>query len=204
MSAVLAHEIRNPLASLKGNAQLLERALPQGDRTRTKAELLVAEAVRLETLTNDLLDFARAGELQPTDVDPAALFREAAAGLGEERIELITEHAPSRWRLDATQMRQVLVNLLQNALQSSDQPVTARVARDGDELVFEVRDRGPGIHAEDLPRVFEPFFTRKTRGTGLGLAICKRLVELHGGTIVAGHAEQGGARFTVRIPREAR
>ena len=88
--------------------------------------------------------------------------------------------------------------------ESSDQVVTATVACERDALLFEVCDRGSGIKPEDLPRVFEPFFTRKTRGTGLGLAICKRLVELHGGTIAADNAEQGGARFVVRIPRETR
>lgn len=203
MSAVLAHEIRNPLASLKGNAQLLERALPADDRSRKKAELLVSEAVRLETLVSDLLEFARAGELQVSEVDPGALARDAAAAAGSERIELIASAAPKSWPLDATKMRQVLINLLENALQSSDAPVTARVARERDALLFEVCDRGPGIKAEDLPRVFEPFFTRRTRGTGLGLAICKRLVELHGGSIAASNGEQGGARFMIRIPREA-
>ncbi|HWN68105.1 MAG TPA: HAMP domain-containing sensor histidine kinase [Haliangium sp.] len=212
MSAVLAHEIRNPLASLKGNAQLLVRALPEGERTRAKAELLVDEAVRLETLTNDLLDFARGGELQIADTDPAALAREAVAAVEPAvepatgaRIELVTEHAPATWPLDGPRMRQVLTNLLENALQAGDGsevgPVTATVARDGGALVFEVRDRGPGIQDQDLPRVFEPFFTRRVRGTGLGLAICKRLVELHGGAITAANADDGGAVFTVRISR---
>lgn len=201
MSAVLAHEIRNPLASLKGNAQLLVRALPEGERTRAKAELLVDEAVRLETLTSDLLEFARAGELQIAATDPAALMREAAAAIDHGRVEVIVEAAPAEWPLDAPRMRQVLTNLLENAAQAGDGAVTATVARDGATLVLEVRDRGPGIKDEDLPRVFEPFFTRRTRGTGLGLAICKRLVELHGGTIAVASAAGGGAVFTVRIPR---
>lgn len=212
MSAVLAHEIRNPLASLKGNAQLLVRALPEGERTRAKAELLVSEAVRLELLTSDLLDFARVGELQIADTDPAALAREAAAAIdlpAGARIDLVTEHAPAAWPLDGPRMRQVLTNLLENAAQAGDGPVTGSatgpvtliVARDGASLVFEVRDRGPGIQDQDLPRIFEPFFTRRIRGTGLGLAICKRLVELHGGAITAANAGDGGAVFTVRIPR---
>jgi two-component system sensor histidine kinase HydH len=216
MSAVLAHEIRNPLASLKGNAQLLVRALPEGERTRAKAELLVSEAVRLETLTSDLLDFARAGELQIANTDPAALARQAAAAvepLPGTRIDVVTEHAPDAWPLDGPRMRQVLTNLLENAVQSGDgpetqtstapatSPVTLTVRRDGAALVFEVRDRGPGIQDQDLPRIFEPFFTRRIRGTGLGLAICKRLVELHGGAIAAANTTDGGAVFTVRIPR---
>jgi two-component system, NtrC family, sensor histidine kinase HydH len=224
MSAVLAHEIRNPLASLKGNAQLLVRALPEGERTRAKAELLVSEAVRLETLTSDLLDFARMGELQIADTDPTALAREAAAAVEPPpgaRIDIVTEHAPAAWPLDGSRMRQVLTNLLENAAQAGDGPDTGRdtgrdtgsvaapktmivtltIGRDGADLVFAVRDRGPGIQDQDLPRLFEPFFTRRIRGTGLGLAICKRLVELHGGAITAANAEDGGAVFTVRIPR---
>jgi two-component system sensor histidine kinase HydH len=202
MSAVLAHEIRNPLASLKGNAQLLARALPDGERLRAKADLLVDEAVRLEMLSNDLLEFARAGELQLKDVDPRALAREAAATVDGERVSVVAEDAPASWRLDPSRMRQVLTNLIENAAQASDGAVTAKVGRDRGELIFEVRDLGPGIKDEDLPRLFEPFFTKRIRGTGLGLAICKRLVDLHGGTLSAGNAEGGGAVFTVRIPRE--
>jgi two-component system sensor histidine kinase HydH len=203
MSAVLAHEIRNPLASLKGNAQLLARGLPQGEPQRAKADLLVSEVLRLETLTNDLLDFARSGELQISDVDPSALVREAAqrVGAGGAVVTVLTDDAPASWPLDAARMQQVLSNLLQNAAQASDQPVTARVARDRAGLLFEVSDRGPGIKDEDVQRVFEPFFTRRIHGTGLGLAVCKRLVDLHGGTISASSAAHGGAIFTVRIPR---
>jgi two-component system sensor histidine kinase HydH len=203
MSAVLAHEIRNPLASLKGNAQLLVRALPEGERTRAKAELLVSEAVRLEALTNDLLDFARMGELQVADADPAALARAAAAAV-DPRIDIVAEQAPDAWPMDEPRMRQVLTNLLENAVQADEAataPVTLTVARAGADLLFEVRDRGPGIPAQDLPRLFEPFFTRRVHGTGLGLAICKRLVEQHGGAITAANAGGGGAVFTVRIPR---
>jgi two-component system sensor histidine kinase HydH len=102
-------------------------------------------------------------------------------------------------------MRQVLTNLLDNAVQASpDAAVQASVrARDG-RLEYRVRDRGDGISADDRERIFEPFFTRRTRGTGLGLAIARRLVEAHGGTIsVANHAE-GGAEFRVVIPGAAR
>jgi two-component system sensor histidine kinase HydH len=201
MSAVLAHEIRNPLASLKGNAQLLVRALPEGDKPRAKAQLLVDEAIRLERLTNDLLDFARAGELAVADSDPAALVREVAAELDGARIRVDATGAPARWPLDAARMRRVLANLLDNATWAGDGEVVATVARERDELVIAVRDHGPGVKDEDLPRLFEPFFTRRVQGTGLGLAIAKRLVELHGGTIAAANAEGGGARFTVRIPR---
>ena len=200
MAAVMAHEIRNPLASLKGNAQLLARALPDGDKSRSRVDLLVDESTRLEALVSDLLDFARMGELVLTEVSPAEIADDAAAAVASERVEVVTGEAPARWLLDAGRIRQVLINLLENALQAGDGPVTLTVAGDG-ALTLAVRDHGEGLRDDDRSRLFEPFFTRRTRGTGLGLAVCKRLVELHGGTIAADNAPDGGACFTVRLPR---
>ena len=202
MSAVLAHEIRNPLASLKGNAQLLAQTLPAGERPRAKADRVVDEAIRLEHLTNDLLEFARSGEIKIAPAEPGALLRSAATAVSAARIEVIDADAPRTWPLDADRMRQVLINLLENATEMSEQPVTATVTRAGLGLRFVVRDRGAGIAEGDLAQVFEPFFTRRTRGTGLGLAVSKRLVELHGGTLVARNADGGGAEFTIELPRE--
>lgn len=201
MSAVLAHEIRNPLASLKGNAQLLAGSLPEGERARAKADRVVDEAVRLEHLTNDLLAFARSGEIRIAPADPAALLREAAAAVDGDRIRIAADAAPRTWPLDAARMHQVLVNLLENAVAMSEAPVEAAVSRSGGMLRFTVRDHGPGLPAADLERVFEPFFTRRTRGTGLGLAVSKRLVELHGGTITAANAAGGGAELRIELPR---
>jgi two-component system sensor histidine kinase HydH len=205
MSATLAHEIRNPLASLKGNAQLLARGLPEGERARKKADRVVDEAIRLERLTNGLLEFARTGAIHRESTDPAALLREAAAAVDEQRVAIDARGAPAVWPLDRQRMRQVLINLIENAAQAETSaegaPVEARVAGERDRLVFVVRDRGPGIAAEDLGRIFEPFFSRRVQGTGLGLAVAKRLVELHGGTLTARNAPGGGAEFSVTLPR---
>lgn len=201
LSAVLAHEIRNPLASLKGNAQLLARSLPEGEKPRAKADRVVDEALRLEHLTNDLLAFARSGQITIADAEPAALVRDAAAAVDGARITVDDAGAPRSWPLDAARMRQVLVNLLENAVEMSEGPVAATVTRAGGHLRIAVRDHGPGIPEADLPRMFEPFFTRRTRGTGLGLAVCKRLVELHGGTIAARNVDGGGAELILELPR---
>lgn len=201
MSAILAHEIRNPLASLKGNAQLLARSLPEGDRPRAKADRVVDEAVRLEHLTNDLLAFARSGEIKVSDADPGALLRDAAASVDGDRIRVDDAAAPRSWPLDADRMRQVLINLLENAAGMSDGPIDAAVSRNGAGLRFTVRDHGPGLPPADLERLFEPFFTKRIRGTGLGLAVCKRLVDLHGGSIVAVNAGGGGAEFRIDLPK---
>jgi two-component system sensor histidine kinase HydH len=202
MSAVLAHEIRNPLASLKGNAQLLARTLPGGDKPHAKAERVVSEAIRLERLTNDLLEFARTGAIRREDSDPAEIARDAAvAQTAGERIELDTADAPERWSLDPARMRQVLSNLIENALMASgEEAVTVTVSRDAGQLLYEVRDRGPGIASDDLPHIFDPFYTRRTTGTGLGLAVSRRLVELHGGSIEARNHPDGGAELRVSLP----
>ena len=199
MSAVLAHEIRNPLASLKGNAQLLAATLTgAGDKPRAKAERVVDEAVRLEQLINDLLQFVRTGEIRRAPVDPAALVREAAQSVAGE-VTVDTAGAPAQWTLDAGRIRQVIVNLVDNAV-AAGPPATASVrARDG-KLVIEVADHGPGIPEEDRERIFEPFFTGKTQGTGLGLAVARRVIEQHGGTIAVHTHPGGGALFRAEIP----
>ncbi len=203
MSAVLAHEIRNPLASLKGNAQLLARALPEGARERSKADRVVSEAVRLEALTNDLLDFVRRGDLQCVDVDPTRLLQTAAETL-DVNLSIDDTQAPTVWRLDPQRLNLVLTNLLRNAHEANPQGVCARVAQANDRLLIEIRDRGPGVAPSDLSRIFEPFFTRRTQGTGLGLAVAKRMVDLHEGQIEVRNASEGGAVFRIWLPRGQR
>lgn len=201
MSAVLAHEIRNPIASLKGNAQLLVKMLPAEDKPRAKAERVVSESVRLESLTNDLLEFARTGELHRQPTDPASLLDSAARAQPAGRVEVDTSAAPTSWPLDDARMQQVLTNLLGNACEASTDPVHATVREERGRLVFTVRDHGEGIDPADLDKIFEPFFTRRTQGTGLGLAVSRRIVELHDGTLSAANAPDGGAVFRVVIPR---
>jgi len=202
MSSVLAHELRNPLASLKGHAQLLVERLPAG-RDRAKAETIVLEARRLEALSASLLDFSRSGPVARGEVDPAALLVSAAAAVAAARIRVSAAGSPPRWPLDEPRMRQLLTNLLSNAVEASpaDASVEAGVAASGDRLLFTVRDHGEGLPAGQEHRLFEPFFTTRAKGTGLGLAIAQRIVEMHGGTISAANHPQGGAVFRVELPR---
>ena len=205
MSAVLAHELRNPLASLKGHAQLLLERLPEGGRDRKKAQRVVDETVRIEALTNDLLTFVRSGRIDLRSADPAELLWSSAEAVAPERIEMDLDHAPEAWPMDPPRMRQVLINLLQNAVQVSPDgaSVEATVRLRGGRLEWVVRDRGPGVPQAALERIFEPFFTTRTRGTGLGLAVSRQIVEAHGGTINAKNHPEGGAEFRVSIPRGA-
>ncbi len=198
MSAVLAHEIKNPLASLKGNAQLLAAMLPAGEKAKAKAERVVDEAVRLESLTNDLLRFVRTGEIARAPIDPAALVREAAESIKGEVI-VDTTGAPKTWPLDAARIREVIVNLVDNAV-AAGPPVTARVKLVNKRLVIEIADRGPGVPEDSRDKIFEAFYTGKTQGTGLGLAVVRRVIEQHNGTITVETNPGGGALFRAEIP----
>jgi len=202
MSAVLAHEIRNPLASLKGHAQLLAERLGAESAEGRKAELVVQEARRLEALTGDLLDFARSGPIDIQPADPAGLARACVAEVGADGFALHADAAPPSWPLDAPRLRQALTNVLRNARQAS--PEGARpeltVLREGSALVFAVRDFGPGIPAGEERRIFSPFYTTRTQGTGLGLAVALRVAELHEGTITVANHPDGGAVFRIVLP----
>lgn len=202
MAAVLAHELRNPLAALKGHAQLLVEQLPAGSRTHDKANRVVSEAERLEALSEDLLSFVRTTTIEPRDINPAELLSDCVATVDDPRIELAAAPAPARWHLDPERMRQVLCNLLRNALEASPSSgrVLVSVRGEGRELLFCVRDFGKGIRVADLERIFEPFYTTRAQGTGLGLPIARRLVALHGGSLTAENAPDGGAVFCIRLP----
>jgi two-component system, NtrC family, sensor histidine kinase HydH len=202
MSAVLAHEIRNPLTAVKGHAQLLAEILAPGTRERDKADRVVREAVRLEVLCESLLDFVRAGRVDRREVDPGELLCAAVESTHPDRVDVDLDGAPARWSLDAVQLEQVLVNLLDNALAVSPEGrrVEAAVLVTDGQLVFTVRDHGEGIQRGEEARIFEPFHTTKARGTGLGLSVARRVVELHHGTITARTHPDGGAIFTIALP----
>lgn len=208
MSAVMAHEIRNPLASLKGNAQVLQMLadkdpdeLPSyATKIQEKTSRVVSESLRLEQLVNDLLDFAKTGTITRTSNNPAKILRQCADEIPDNSIKCSCEDAPSEWSFDAPRMQQVLGNLLRNA-EAAGTEVSASVYSSSGSLVFSIRDNGPGL-GKDPDSLFEPFHTTRTQGTGLGLAVAKRLVELHNGTIDANNRAEGGAELIVRIPKE--
>jgi len=202
LSAVFAHEIRNPLASLKGHAQLLEEQLVDDPRRHAKAHRVVDEAIRLERLTDSLLDFTRADRLTPGVASPAEVARRAAELTEPDRVVVDVVGAPERWSFDAMRIEQALVNLVRNALQASASPavVELRVVDDGDGLRFTVADRGPGVPTGMRPRVFDPFVTGRSEGTGLGLAVVRRVVELHGGRVTIERRQGGGSLFVLWLP----
>lgn len=202
MSAVLAHEIRNPLASLKGHAQLLGEQLDVASPLQKKVVRIVDEAKRLEELTRTLLDLVRSSAVDVRPIDPAQLLRDVAQSVGASRIVVESAGAPQSWPLDPLRMEQVLRNLLENALQASpaESVVEAAVALERGKLQIRVRDHGAGLPAGAEQRIFEAFHTTRTQGTGLGLAVARRIVELHDGSIRAENHPAGGALFTVLLP----
>jgi len=201
MSAVLAHEIRNPLASLKGHAQLLHESLSEGDESQEKIERIVADAVRLEELTSNLLEFVRSGDLHCERADLADLVRGAMDAVDRERFELHVGEGSTTATVDPARVRQTLINLLANAEQASDERAEVAVDPYRDRIEITVSDRGPGIEIGQESQIFEPFHTTRVRGTGLGLAVAKRIIEAHRGSIRAQNRPDGGATFTVSLPR---
>lgn len=206
MGAMLAHEIRNPLAGIKGYAQVIEKK-PQDERNDGFAQLIVTETQRLEALVNDLLVFARNNQEALTTIDLGEVVVHFAALLRPEaeqhNVKIVNNCADgilingSRDRLG-----QVLLNLGKNAIQAMPEGGTLKITAtiDGKQSKICVSDDGHGINQDDLARIFEPFFTTKARGTGLGLALCKKIVEEHGGTITVQSAFEQGTSVSITIP----
>lgn len=203
MSAVLGHELRNPLASLKGHAQLALEKTGEGERSRKNLERVVAESERLERLMNQILEFTRTGHLDIGEHSPRELVMAVVEATGDGRVVAEVSAAPETWRLDRARMEQVLTNLVANAREHAPEGAIRVIAeRRGRELVLEVRDGGAGFAPDEHGRldwVFEPFQTAgKVYGTGLGLAIARQIVQAHGGRIAA--KNDGGGVVTIALP----
>jgi signal transduction histidine kinase len=209
LAASLAHEIKNPLAGIKGAVQVLLDQAGPGHPHREIFEAILQQADRLGHTLRELLDFARPvppqfgwGAVNDVVDRVSGLVGQDPAGARIVIEKDLAEDLP-RVRLDEAQMSEVLLNIMLNAVQMMPDGgrVTVRTRRDGpDHVLVEVEDSGPGIPAHVLPQIFKPFFTTKHKGSGLGLAICARIVRDHGGTIAAGNGDGRGARFMVRLP----
>ncbi|MBX3271922.1 MAG: GAF domain-containing protein [Sandaracinaceae bacterium] len=214
MAAGLAHEIRNPLGAIKASAQFL--AEPGGEPgAREFLDIIVEETDRLNRVVSSFLDYARPspGDAAPTDINAAVQRTLTLLGpdLGDVEIRLELASPLPRVRIDAERLRQVLINLCQNAAQAMEgtgQLTVRTVERTQRNFAGEVRhwielsvaDTGPGIPQKILSTLFVPFVTTKDRGTGLGLAISQRIVSSAGGDIEARSAEGVGSTFVVRLP----
>jgi len=209
MSAGVAHEIRNPLASMKGAVELLRSKRTDADSSeRELLTLIDGEVARLERVVSDFLEYARPAEptLAPEKIEE--IVRRTLELLRTdpslEEVELVAESAGMIPAVlaDAEQVRQLLLNLIRNAAQAMGGrgQVTVETAPGQGEAILRVRDTGPGFAAEALRRAFDPFFTTRSRGSGLGLAIARRIVENHAGRIQIRNRAEGGAEVTITLP----
>jgi len=210
--ADIAHELRTPLAILKGELEALADGMI--DPEPEQLERLVEEVDHLTMLVEDLrlLSLAESGglKLQKEPVDMAELTRRTAetfaAATRARGIELKLNLEPATLAVDPVRMRQVLVNMLDNAIRHANSLVEITCQRQGEEVCLTVRDDGPGIAAEDLPHVFDRFYradparNRGSGGSGLGLAIVQAIVQAHGGQVAADNHPEGGAVFSACLP----
>ncbi len=189
MAAGLAHEIKNPLASLSGSIQLLREELRYDPDQQRLMDIVLRETDRLSNLVNSFLFFARppAGKLEVFNLSDAlneiaSLFRQDSCH--NERIELRTDIAPFLWvQMDPTHLRQVVWNLLMNAAEAIEESGTITLSAipvKGEKIEVMITDTGCGISQEALPLIFDPFYTTKPEGTGLGLSIVHRILETYG------------------------
>ncbi len=207
LSAGMAHEIRNPLGSIRGTAEILKEGIDPSDRRHEFAGILVKEVERLNRVVEDFLRFARPA--------PAERGRFSAAELIEGVVQLTSRQAQKHAVSidcdlppvpaidgDAGQIRQAFLNLVLNAIQAMPRGGRLQVSlrSQKDEVVAVFHDNGPGISAENLQKIFNPFFTTRSEGIGLGLAITHRIIDGNGGRIEVESRVGEGTCFTVYLP----
>jgi signal transduction histidine kinase len=218
LAGSVSHELRNPLGVLRNSLFSLREAV-EGNAANTGKiiDRIERNVQRCNTIVTDLLNYARTGQPDRRDVEIDAWLSEMLdehdlpAGIALRRAL----ESGATVLLDRNRFRQVLVNLLDNAAQAMsdaewlrsmprERTITVRTTGSGPDLILSVRDTGPGIPADVLPRVFDPLFTTKSFGVGLGLPTVRQIVEQHGGTIDVESTPGESTIFTVRLPRDVR
>ncbi len=216
MASMIAHDLRNPLSSVKMTLQILSKQKSRRDSSKAdELRAISLEQIRyMEDILSDMLTYSRPDALKPEWLTVEKVM-DMAIGLAQRKIDemgvhLITNYCPGLPTLhgDATKLRQVFSNLLANAAQATENCKTPEVTIDvmldlgstGTGIRIDIRDNGSGITPEDQERLFEPFFTTRAQGTGLGLAIVKRMVEQHHGTIEMRPNIDGGTCVSIILP----
>lgn len=208
MAAVVAHEVKNPLAAIKGALQVIGGRLPAESRDGAIVGEVIARVDSLNDIVQDLLVFAKPRDPQLTPVPLAELLVSTAALVRRDPAHAAVGITVSGSRpvvpVDLEQMKTVFLNLLLNAAQASGASgrIAVTIAADDLAATVAIADDGPGIPADVLPKVFEPFFTTKHRGTGLGLPTARRVVERHRGTLDLACPASGGTVVTVTVPMQ--
>lgn len=208
MAAGVAHELRNPLSSIKGLAILLKSRFQEKSTDQETADILVQEVERLNRSISELLDYTRPQKLIKEDVHPEEIVRKAVSLIRMDaesmgvKIEIRVEGDVPVVQADQDKLNQVFLNLFLNSIQAMEHggSLDIQVASEGGNVTFTVKDSGCGVNKEDLPRVFDPYFTTKPQGTGLGLAMSVKIIEEHGGTITFQSEPDKGATVVVILP----
>ena len=221
MAAGLAHEIKNPLAGIKVSIEVLTADLELAQEDKEVFRRIIDEINRIEVLLKNLLNYAMppTPQFTPTDVNQiiASAIKAAAFSLKSPTqrpdsksrkdvrfIRSLSEKLP-HIVADASQLQQVMLNLLLNAIHAVEDGgsiLVKTLENEGHFIRIVISDTGKGIHEAEIDKIFQPFFTTKVKGTGLGLSICKRLIEQHNGTIRATRNSDGGLAFTIELPVE--
>jgi signal transduction histidine kinase len=211
MAAILAHEIRNPLGSIRGTAEILKDDYKPGDPKHEFIEIQIKETERLNRVVEDFLHMARP---QPVDLRQCPVQEELETivtllsnNAREREIKLVLQPPtfPVIIKADGEKLRQAFLNIIINALQatpSGGSVIITTAVHPPSYCEIQFRDTGPGLDAATLERIFEPFFTTKPDGTGLGLAITRKIIESHSGTLQVESEPGHGTTVTVRLPMQ--
>jgi len=210
LAAGLAHEIRNPVASIRSAVEELRNSVGRPELTERLVSIAERESDHLNEIVSGFLDFARHPDLKTEQVDLCDLIHETedvlrrkAGETSEVAVEVRLPDEPCFVYGDPSQLRQVFINLGNNALEAMQKQgrLTITVTRT-QPAAYEVwfDDEGPGMTPDEVARVFEPFYTTKEAGVGMGLAICLRIITAHDGVIRAAAREGGGTRMSVQLP----
>ena len=210
MAPVFAHEIRNPLGSIKGAAQYLKSEITTEDQEKL-LDVIIEEVNRLSGVVSQFLDYARPYNLKLKSNNINAIIQKAVSVIGvnklAENISIVRdlgEDMPDV-EIDEQQIIQVVLNIALNAIESMPQGgrLTFRTAKietsTGEAVIITIRDTGSGINSKEIKNIFKPFFTTKERGAGLGLAICQRIIKEHGGSIAVKSIPAKGSVFFIRL-----
>jgi signal transduction histidine kinase len=208
LSAGLAHEIRNPLASIEGAANVLQRGTQSEERRGEFLDIIQKESRRLNRLLTSFLDFAKPRQPDWRVVEVDNLFDSVKALArhvgGTRSLEVRKRIQPglSTLECDPEQLKQVLLNLVMNAIQAMPQGGTVVLAAKQDEtqITIDVHDQGRGISDDDLDRIFDPFFTTKETGSGLGLSVAYQIVSQHGGMLTVARNSPEGVTMRISLP----
>jgi len=208
MSASFAHEIRNPLSSMRMLSQMLMQKPETSDEQRQSLQYILEEIERIDNIVKGLMDFARPTtlNLEQQSLVPAlqAVLALMEANLTHHQIQLVPELTSDLpdFQFDSDKIKQAFMNVVLNAMEAMPQGGTLTVAalKQEDAVCIKVIDTGIGISAEDIEHLFEPFFTRKEKGTGLGLANVKRILEEHGGTVEIESTPDEGTTVSMWLP----